>query len=80
MFLPVPAYPGCPGSKAVKRSSLLLLLLLQNVLREFGIFARSVCAKLLLNCYEVAVLQTGLASRDVIGHAPLVRRANRPSS
>ena len=27
MFLLVPAYPGCPGSKAVKRSSLLLLLL-----------------------------------------------------
>jgi len=25
MFLLVPAYPGCPGSKAVKRSSLLLL-------------------------------------------------------
>jgi len=29
-FLLVPAYPGCPGSKAVKRSLLLLLLLLQN--------------------------------------------------
>jgi len=28
MFLLVPAYPGCPGSKAVKRSLLLLLLLL----------------------------------------------------
>ena len=26
MFLLVPAYPGCPGSKAVKRSSSLLLL------------------------------------------------------
>jgi len=26
MFLLVPAYPGCPGSKAVKRSLLLLLL------------------------------------------------------
>ena len=25
-FLLVPAYPGCPGSKAVKRSLLLLLL------------------------------------------------------
>ena len=23
MFLLVPAYPGCPGSKAVKRSSML---------------------------------------------------------
>ena len=30
MFLLVPAYPGCPGSKAVKRSLLLLLLLLLN--------------------------------------------------
>jgi len=28
MFLLVPAYPGCPGSKAVKRSLLLLLLFL----------------------------------------------------
>ena len=28
MFLLVPAYPGCPGSKAVKRSLLLLLLLI----------------------------------------------------
>ena len=27
MFLLVPVYPGCPGSKAVKRSLLLLLLL-----------------------------------------------------
>ena len=27
MFLLVPAYPGCPGSKAVKRSLLLLLYL-----------------------------------------------------
>jgi len=26
MFLLVPAYPGCPRSKAVKRSLLLLLL------------------------------------------------------
>ena len=26
MFLLVPAYPGCPGSKAVKRSLLLLLI------------------------------------------------------
>ena len=25
MFLLVPAYPGCPGSKAIKRSLLLLL-------------------------------------------------------
>jgi len=25
MFLLVPAYPGCPGSKAVKRSLLLLI-------------------------------------------------------
>jgi len=30
MFLLVPAYPGCPGSKAVKRSLLLLLLLYKN--------------------------------------------------
>ena len=31
MFLLVPAYPGCPGSKAVKRSLLLLLLMVDSV-------------------------------------------------
>ena len=35
MFLLVPAYPGCPGSKAVKRS-LLLLLLLPKSKKESG--------------------------------------------
>ena len=34
MFLLVPAYPGCPGSNAVKRS-LLLLLLLNSPKTEF---------------------------------------------
>jgi len=34
MFLLVPAYPGCPGSKAVKRSLLLLLLLLFGVVEK----------------------------------------------
>ena len=34
MFLLVPAYPGCPGSKAVKRS-LLLLLLYVSILYRF---------------------------------------------
>ena len=34
MFLLVPAYPGCPGSKAVKRS--LLLLLLYSIFRFYG--------------------------------------------
>jgi len=34
MFLLVPAYPGCPGSKAVKRSLLLLLLLLGLLINE----------------------------------------------
>ena len=37
MFLLVPAYPGCPGSKAVKRS-LLLLLLLYGQLFELSVF------------------------------------------
>jgi len=32
MFLLVPAYPGCPGSKAVKRSLLLLQHNIQNML------------------------------------------------
>jgi len=48
MFLLVPAYPGCPGSKAVKRSSLLLLLLYKLFLqltrcRLTQRIARSVC-------------------------------------
>jgi len=44
MFLLVPAYPGCPGSKAVKRSSSSLLLLSYSLLwitllvLDFGIF------------------------------------------
>jgi len=32
MFLLVPAYPGCPGSKAVKRSLLLLMYLTRGFL------------------------------------------------
>ena len=35
MFLLVPAYPGCPGSKAVKRSLLLLLLLAAVAQRDW---------------------------------------------
>ena len=34
MFILVPAYPGCPGSKAVKRSLLLLLLSLNVPVRQ----------------------------------------------
>ena len=34
MFLLVPAYPGCPGSKAVKRSLSLLLYRLTQVVLE----------------------------------------------
>jgi len=30
MFLLVPAYPGCPGSKAVKRSLLLLVVVIKR--------------------------------------------------
>ena len=55
MFLLVPAYPGCPGSKAVKRSLLLLLydLMLHNLkivphiltqkLWEKGTYSNSQC-------------------------------------
>ena len=34
MFLLVPAYPGCPGSKAVKRSLLLLLYQTRRILHK----------------------------------------------
>ena len=30
MFLLVPAYPGCPGSKAVKRSVVVVVMLHDN--------------------------------------------------
>ena len=33
MFFLVPAYPGCPRSKAVKRSLLLLLLYLKDIFK-----------------------------------------------
>ena len=41
MFLLVPAYPGCPGSKAVKRSLLLLLFLLEHRATSFLHFGLS---------------------------------------
>ena len=37
MFLLVPAYPGCPGSKAVKRLLLLLLLHYQSARLAVGL-------------------------------------------
>ena len=36
MFLLVPAYPGCPGSKAVKRS---LLLIEKYVVRSYCFYS-----------------------------------------
>jgi len=38
MFLLVPAYPGCPGSKAVKQLLLLLLFVFvtEDISREFS--------------------------------------------
>jgi len=45
MFLLVPAYPGCTGSKAVKRSLLLLLLYAAAIL----LFSKSV--------FETCILQ-----------------------
>jgi len=35
MFLLVPAYPGCPGSKAVKRSLLLYPLFKNDLIHDF---------------------------------------------
>jgi len=31
MFLLVPAYPGCPGSKAIKRSLLMVVVICHNL-------------------------------------------------
>ena len=44
MSLLVPAYPGCPGSKAVKRSLLLLLLLLYRLFVARMDFTGGPCA------------------------------------
>ena len=38
MFLLVPAYPGCPGSKAVKRSLLLLLPIVIQLIKSNALF------------------------------------------
>ena len=45
MFLLVPAYPGCPGSKAVKRSLLLLFrsLCAMKYVLDYGRWAVEVC-------------------------------------
>jgi len=42
MFLLVPAYPGCPGSEAIKRSLLLLLLPEISVRRDKSTCLQSV--------------------------------------
>ena len=51
MSLLVPAYPGCPGSKAVKRSLLLLLLLNQYELS----FHLTLCVLYIVVCVRVRV-------------------------
>jgi len=43
MFLLVSAYPGCPGSKAVKRSLLLLLLPIPRILNGHSATDRKLC-------------------------------------
>jgi len=48
MFILVPAYPGCPGSKAVKRSLLLLLLYIYSAQKAFAFSA----LMLLVGCQE----------------------------
>ena len=50
MFLLVPAYPGCPGSKAVKRS-LLLLLFLNHHTRESRL--KSTCTYVLSRFHDI---------------------------
>ena len=52
MFLLVPAYPGCPGSKAVKQS-LLLLLSLYHISYHIASYDDGVCRHCVLNCGRV---------------------------
>jgi len=64
MFLLVPAYPGCPGSKAVKRSLLLAV--------RFSFFIAAVVVGW-LGSRVVSVLDSGAVgmgsnrSRDAVG-------------
>ena len=59
MFLLVPAYPDCPGSKAVKWS-LLLLLLLHKVNMFLGHVACAECKDVAL-CYRYRLASPSLS-------------------
>ena len=53
MFLLVLAYPGCPGSKPVKRSLLLLLYWLTWVVPDKGLLNGCVCYVLASSTYSL---------------------------
>jgi len=62
LFLLVPAYPGCPGSKAVKRSLLLLLLLIQEfeVIDDVRILKPMFKQRLAANSKALVITDLGL--------------------
>ena len=69
MFLLVPAYPGCPGSKAVKRSLLLLLLPTLVVTHQLQVERRTgkVCqpeTDVLPLCHATSRYQKGKTNLD----------------
>jgi len=72
MFFLVPAYPGCPGSKAVKRSLSLLLYLnvqlstcgilillasLSNILKQLAVFIKKVFSVLSAVGWKLETIQ-----------------------
>jgi len=53
MFLLVPAYPGCPGSKAIKRSLLGLQLSKNDTLMVLRVLIQATFLLLFHSCYAV---------------------------
>jgi len=73
MFLLVPAYPGCPGSKAVKRL-LLLLLSRGNMICPLPIKAD------LRQCADKSAVRTAMVAwpEHTVGAARLAGLGTRP--
>ena len=74
-FLLVPAYPGCPGSKAVKRSSKDVLMLQPSASSTDGVGFRSSCAGIycICCCFEssspAAKIQTATSWAERCGNS-----------
>ena len=65
MFFLVPAYPGCPGSKAVKRSLLLLFCYIGDMLSVDGDADAAVEARIRIDWNKFRQLVPLLTNKDV---------------